>query len=169
MKHSQCLISQVKLAPEYRAKCVHGMQANSETVHSLFKETLNTANFIRGICCSYNDWENCILGFLREKCGEEAANRSIPPLIHHSSMYLLYELCHVDTFDATDQKKCPPELFKAPLDMVPLGYRSKSLLSHYFTSFCPNVGYMWSIKFHLVMLRNSVFIFRYIFWNFLKF
>lgn len=135
LEHSPCLISKVKLAPEYRAKCVRDMQANSEHVHELMAKSPNITNFVRGFCCSYNEWENCIVGFLRERCGEEAT-KSIPYLINHTTMYLLEGVCNPNVFDPTDPKKCPPELYIAPKNKVPLGYKSQSMISHYFS-------YLW--------------------------
>ncbi len=116
------------------------MQANSEYVHELMVKSPNMTNFVRGFCCSYNDWENCIVGFLRDRCGEEAT-KSIPYLINHTTMYLLQSACHMGTFDPTDPQKCPPEQFQAPKERVPQGFQSKSLISHYFSYLCPGVGY----------------------------
>lgn len=142
MANAQCLIEEVKLATAYRGECVRQIQANMEFIHERNHDSSNISEFLTGNCCAYNRWQNCIVKHLRDKCSEDAAD-VFPYLIHHVSANILKSFCPMHHFDPKNESVCKPELYQAPNDYIPKGYKSKSLISRYFSYLCPNVG--WGI------------------------
>lgn len=140
LRHAPCLIEQVKLADTYRASCVRDIQANTEFVHEQAKRDGNLSQFLRGNCCAYNQWEQCITGHLRDKCGQGAAD-IFPKLIHYTSSNLLLSFCSPKFYNANNATQCPPQMFQAPKNVVPKGFQSSSLISVAFSRLCPNVGF----------------------------
>lgn len=141
------MIHQVKLSSVYRRECVRPLQANNEYIISKMKEQPRSKGsaFFRGVCCAYNQWENCIVGLIERTCGLEAA-KMIPHFIRHLTMNLFSGFCQQGAFQSTSETQCPPGLFVAPSESPPTGYGSKSYLSHIFSYICPNVG--WGVLPH---------------------
>lgn len=91
-------------------------------------------------CCSYNNWENCIVSHLENNCGK-ASGQVFPSLIHHGSMMVLKSICPKSLYDPQSSEKCKKSKYIAPLKYKLKGLKSKSLASYLFSKNCPNVGF----------------------------
>ena len=134
------MIHQVKLATDYRDTCIRDLLANSEYVHERTSATYNITDYAIHTCCAINQWEECIVQQLTNKCGSEAGE-VFPHLIHHTSLFLTKNLCSPKVANHKDPRQCDPELFQAPENYIPQGYKSSTFLSYYFSYMCPNVAY----------------------------
>lgn len=131
---------QVKLTDNYRNTCIREMLANSEFVHERTSRTLNLTDLIHNSCCVYNKWEQCIVDQITDKCGSDAGE-VFPYLIKHVSVLLFHNMCPMNSFGPNNVQQCDPKMFVSPNGTLPKGYKSKSMMSHYFSYICPNVAY----------------------------
>lgn len=142
LKHAKCLIEHVKLAPEYRLQCVKPLQQRMEIVDVYYKKDKpGMSGILRNTCCFYYHWENCIVGQLVDKCGEEAG-KIIVDLIYYSSAMAVPRLCHRPRYNPNSPtNECVASEQAIPDGFMPKGIKSSNFLSFIFAYSCPNVGY----------------------------
>ncbi|KAH9392119.1 hypothetical protein TYRP_022144, partial [Tyrophagus putrescentiae] len=149
LQQVDCMTYQVKLTTEYRSRCVRRLQGDFETVSAHYYRpksgqswAQHLSSYLRGACCAYNAWENCIVGMLTDQCGP-SSGAIFRRFIKHLGMYLWDGFCPMERFNPMESTgdQCPPGIYQSPSDFEPMGVRSLSLFSRYFAYACPNAAY----------------------------
>ena len=136
LRNANCIIHKVKLAPEYRNKCIRDLLLSLESGQ---EKTKTKADFLKYNCCPLNRWNSCILSMIKHECGEEAAE-AFPNLIDNFYYGLLSFCTQLPQYHPNNPENVCSGTMESSLN-DPKGLYSNSLGSYTFSYSCPNVGY----------------------------